>query len=87
MTLKNWNPSLLSFSVLVLYKITLATGDEDDAGTDGPILMNIVGPNVTSTGWLFFQTQEGNTALPAGSLKAFVFNAPALPEITAIEVG
>ncbi|VDD79773.1 unnamed protein product [Mesocestoides corti] len=68
------------------YKITLATGNEVDAGTQGPVLMNLVGPNGTSTGWLFFQTQAGNTALNAGSIKTFVFSAPALSEVTAIEI-
>ncbi|VDO04174.1 unnamed protein product [Rodentolepis nana] len=70
----------------VPYKITLETGRHADAGTSGPILMNLVGSNGASTGWLFFQTLTGNTELPAGSHKTFVFSAPPLTEIKAIEI-
>lgn len=68
------------------YKITLATGNQAEAGTRGPVLMNLIGSNGASTGWLSFQNQAGNTALPAASIKTFVFNAPPLKEVTAIEV-
>nr|CDS22644.1 lipoxygenase domain containing protein [Echinococcus granulosus] len=70
----------------VPYKITLATGNGADAGTRGPVLMNLIGSNRASTGWLCFQNQAGNTALPAASIKTFVFSALSLKEITAIEI-
>ncbi|KAM7540990.1 hypothetical protein Aperf_G00000044779 [Anoplocephala perfoliata] len=70
----------------VPYKISLETGKQADAGTKGPVLMNLIGPNSTSSGWLFFRTLAGDTSLPAGSYKTFVFNAPPLSEITAIEI-
>lgn len=72
---------------LVPYKITLTTGNHAGSGTKGPVLMNIVGPDGVSTGWLYFQNQAGNTSLPAGSQKTFAFSALALPEVIAIEVG
>ncbi|VDK21875.1 unnamed protein product [Taenia asiatica] len=70
----------------VPYKITLETGDQADAGTRGPVLMNLIGSSGASTGWLSFQNQAGSTALPVASIKTFVFNAPPLKEITAIEI-
>ncbi|KAL5111456.1 Lipoxygenase homology domain-containing protein 1 [Taenia crassiceps] len=70
----------------VPYRITLTTGNHEDLGTRGPLLMNLIGLNGASTGWLSFQNQAGSAALPAGSIKTFVFNAPSLKEITAIEV-
>ncbi|BHF60794.1 Lipoxygenase y domain-containing protein 1 [Sparganum proliferum] len=70
----------------VQYRITMRAGNWGRAGARGPVTVNILGTNGTSTGPLLLETLANNTALEADSEKTFVYRAPRVPFPTEIEI-
>lgn len=51
------------------YEITIKTDDYDNAGTNGPVYINIFGSDNKSTGDLLLKTSSNDTSFTQGSLK------------------
>lgn len=68
------------------YTVTIRTGDQVGAGTKGPVVINLIDKDKRATGWLYLQTREGSSALTAGSVEKFVFNAPSIADVAVIDV-